>query len=65
MWGTRVSVAMVLTMKNKQLLVFNEKVFQLPAPPQYQEMIENINYFYAFGNNSNQPELRYNTINIS
>ena len=37
----RSSTAMLLYMYNKRALVFHNKGFQLPAPSQCQEMVEN------------------------
>ena len=39
--GAKSSAAMILTMKNNQVFVFHEEVFQLPVSSQCVEMVEN------------------------
>ena len=44
----RASASMVLTMQDKQLLVFHKERFQRPVLSQDREMIENTNVFSCF-----------------
>ena len=46
----RASAAMVLSMEDKQILVFHEKWFQLPVPSPFCEKLENANIFNIFWN---------------
>ena len=44
---TRPSIAMILTMQDIHIFVFHWEGFQIHAPCQYWEMMENINIFYV------------------
>ena len=51
------AVIMILTVLNKQVLVFHEKGFQLLAPPQCQKMIGNANMHLCFLENNSVDSL--------
>ena len=57
-WALALSAAMVLTVRNKQVLVYHEEEFQLPVPSQSREIIRKLQTYFMFSKNSAWPGLR-------
>ena len=61
-WPKESSVTIVISMRDKLVLVFREKWFQIPMPCQYWEIMENANMFpcwnyYTEASNGNDNEV--------